>query len=483
MQASMQRLLLTLLAVAIVLFSLPLAAEVQLTRGKYHETVEDLRVKVLGGFVILNRTWYEGRWQFNRRWNPLTLHYDTLNGSLKSIERNGDSYKKGDVTGTVFKFGKRRTITVTAMGFRWQDRNGNWIDYDNTGRITAYGDRNNVKVTMTYDQTGHLTGVLDHHGTQVLWLEYDTVGHVTAVRDYTDRRVQYRYSGEQLTAVTDVMGNTWSYEYGQGQLLSKTDPEGRTIRITYSNTGMVTSIKYPDGAVTTYSYTPASMLFYVQVTTAGGRVDEYWYSQEGVQTRHDRNGRTLQSLTASTRRRILTDEVGRMTVIDYDEWDNPVKITYPDGSTVTAEYDRYSNITRQVDENGVVTLNQYDERGNLIRQTEAVGLPEQRITELTYDSFSQVLTATVKGGAVMLPDGSSVTVLDATTSYEYDLFGNRITLTDAEGNVSHAVYNQLGQATEIIDARGNHWRASFDARGSVADPDQSTEPGYRSHLQ
>ncbi|MFO1434557.1 MAG: RHS repeat-associated core domain-containing protein [Candidatus Competibacteraceae bacterium] len=475
MPKQMQTALSILSVFIVVLFSATVSAEVQLSTGKYHETVEDLRVKVLGGFVILDRTWYDGRWQFNRRWNPLMLRYDALDGSLKAIERNGDSYTKADTVGAVFTFGKRLTIAVTATGFRWQDREGNWIDYDATGRMTAYGDRNNVEVTVTYDAAGLLSGVKDHLGIQVLWFEYDDHGQLTTIRDPADRRVQYHYTDHRLTMVTDVSGNDWRYQYdSQGRLIGKTDAEGRQTTISYGSTGMVTGIKDQNGIGPGYSYENDSSkeLFYVQVKSSSGRVDEYWYNPEGLETRHDLNGRTIGTLTIDNRKQTVTDELGRATVTDYDEWDNPIKITYPDGSTVTYEYDRYSNITRHVDENGVATLNQYDDRGNLIRKTEAVGTAVQRVTEYSYDPYGRCSIGKRLGDAV---------TAEAVTAQTYDDKGNILMVTDPEGYIAKYAYDVMGNTVEFIDGRGKIWKHIYDNSGHLL---QRTNPlGHENRYQ
>src|SRR5688500_7657474 len=80
---------LTLLPVAALM-----AAEVLLPNGAYSESIVDLRVKVLGGSVTVERQHLEGRWQINSRWNSLKFNYDSLDGSIKSIDRNGALYQK-----------------------------------------------------------------------------------------------------------------------------------------------------------------------------------------------------------------------------------------------------------------------------------------------------------------------------------------------------------------------------------------------------
>ena len=48
-------------------------AQVSLPNGTVSESAVDLRVKVLGGLVTVDRQFHEGRWQLNLRWRPAVL--------------------------------------------------------------------------------------------------------------------------------------------------------------------------------------------------------------------------------------------------------------------------------------------------------------------------------------------------------------------------------------------------------------------------
>ena len=241
--------LLVLLALCFcsVLMTTAASARVLLS-GLYHDTADtDIWVKTLGGRVAVQRTWYEGSWSFNRSWNPLVLQHDAA--KVISIDRNGDIYKPAAGQEGLFLYGATRSIRETASGFRWQNRKGDWIEYDSLGRISAYGDERNVRVTMGYDVIGRITGVFDHFGRQMLWFTYDAVGKLIGVRDaqgVAGRHVSYSYTGDLLTGFTDLRGNSWIYSYQTGgrypQLASKTDPLGRVTTITYDAKNRVESV-------------------------------------------------------------------------------------------------------------------------------------------------------------------------------------------------------------------------------------------------
>src|SRR5713226_6592627 len=208
----------------------------------YTEDHDDLSVKVMGGQIVIRRAYMDKQWYANRAWAPLKLTFDSIDGSVKEISGLSNVYKK--TADGVYTFGKRLYIRQTATGFRWANRTGDWIDYDAQGNITAYGDRNDVKVSFEYQTTNgvsRLTGLFDHFGTKVLTFTY-TGNQLTAVQDYANRKVQYVYNLDgNLTQVIDVLGNIWNYVYVAVQdgfrLTSRTDPEGRTITLAFAANG------------------------------------------------------------------------------------------------------------------------------------------------------------------------------------------------------------------------------------------------------
>jgi RHS repeat-associated protein len=449
---------------ALLLSALPARAEVRLPDGDYYVAMDDLSVKVMGGYVTVSRSWFRNRWHFNSAWAQLRFAYDSLDGSIKSIDRAGWGYERSGPG--VFVFDARNSIRATATGYRWADRRGNTIDYDSNGRILAYADRNNVKVSFGHDVDGRLRAVFDHFGTQVLWFEW-TGNDLTGVRD-ASRRVQYAYSAGRLTGVTDVLGHPWAYDYyGNGRLKTLTDPEGRVRQIDYAGNGRVSKVTEPDASVTQYGYDydSARREVYVKIVHPLGRIEERWYDLRARLRRHDVNGRTQLALSSDGRSRTRSDENGASVRDELDEWDNVVRHLNADGTEQRYEYDAlYTNLTRYTDERGIVTVYEYDPKGNRIRTTEALGLPEQRVTEYAYDDYGNLLSAR------RLADAHSA---DSLFEYDYDERGNLERFTDPEGHLTeYQDYNALGQARRTVDARGKVWLTQFDDAGRlVSDTD------------
>ena len=512
-----QGFLATALVACLLVFSATTRAEVALPNGEYREEVEDLRVQVLGGPIRVTRDYVFDRWQVNARWAPLKFNLDALDGSVKSIDRNSAIFnRKGDAwvfdARTIIRKQAVSVLTPSAgegsapatlegsspastlagglpvtnqPGYRWLERGGNWIDYNQNGLIVGYGDKNDVRVWFEYGtgaDASTLKKVRDHFGRTVLTYIWNG-DKLTEIRDSPNliagnsapqRSIKYQWADTQLVSVTDALGYATTYIWEGKRLKTATDPEGRVRSFTYGPTGRVSSVREADGTTTgyVYDYNKTRREFYNRITypatAAGSKVEERWYDNDGRLIRSDVNGKTQSTLTIDTanRTRSSTDAQGRATLTTLDEFDNPVKVVYPDGSTTSARYSAAHNgLLEESDELGVKTSHEYDSKGNRTRTTEALGLPEQRVTDYTLNTFGQITAIAQKGGSVAIPGGGNVSVADATTLFEYDTLGNSIKRTNAEGKTTQTKYNLSGLPTEITDARGKVWKATYDAKG------------------
>ena len=487
-------------------------ADVELPRGEYHATVDDLIVKVMGGTVRAQRTWYKGKWHHTRAWNRLELEFNNSDGSLKLATRNNNSFTGGLSTSFTNKIRITQTIKKKDTGgYRWFDKKGNWIEYDDAGDIVKYGDKNNVEVSFIYNTNKQRIGVKDHFGVQRLWYEYNADGTVKSIRDNAvpaqAREVKYNYTNGIMTSVIDVRGNTWNYEYSvfiegsdtqtilnstggtggtytsginlqnaKAHLTKITDPEGRPTNIKYLSSGRTESVTKADGTGIFYKfdYDKTKKEYYTQQKYSSGRINETWFNFEGDITRRDVNGTTVETIAINGRIYPSKNELGFETIRELDEFDNVVKITHPDKSFRSYTYNtQYSVMTQMTDERGVKTKYDYDAKGNLTQVTEALGLPEQHITTYAYDAYGQMTE--VKWLA------DSVTE-EAKTTYAYDSLttkvGNRLTKTVAVSatenhTTNYDVYNVQGNLLELRDGRGKFWKQTFNEKGqrtSVTDP-------------
>lgn len=104
-----------------------------------------------GGAVSVERSWLNGRWYVNPAWADLKFTYDALDGSVKTIDRGGSVFEgSGDLFVFDDRFFLRRTSTevngATVIAWRWNNTAGDWVDFDASGKISAYGDQHEVSV-------------------------------------------------------------------------------------------------------------------------------------------------------------------------------------------------------------------------------------------------------------------------------------------------------------------------------------------------
>jgi RHS repeat-associated protein len=449
-------------------------SNVDLLRGEYTDDVTDMFIKVAGHRVEVKRWYYDDKWHFDGDNLKLEVNY-AISGAIDYINKDGVRYDKTDTLEKVFSFKTDRYIYVKDDGYLWQDKSGNWAKFDLSGRMISYGNPNNVKVSMIYEsgQNGKLIGIADNSGTQVLWYEYNTNGTLSGVRDRLGRRVQYFYdSSGRLSKVVDLLGNEAYYYYdSEGRITSKKDAAGRMYYVAYYDYGFVKSVTNENGIgiFFDYGYDVGRQERYSMVRYSSGKIVERWYDRFANNIRTDINGRTVQKLVKDGRTKIFTDAAGKKTYKEYDEWDNLLKQTNPDGTTVTYTYEpRFNKVIQQVNERGIVTKYEYDSSGNMLRKIEALGTTNERTTEYIYDTAGNPLSIKIVGDAK---------TSEAISFMAYDSSANLISETDPEGNTTQFTYDIMGNVLTREDARNKIWTYGYDHAGwltSQTDPLNNT---------
>ncbi len=438
-------------------------SSVNLLMREYFLEELDMAVKVPGGTIEAKRWYYGTKWHWEHARHNLVFKLDALGQRVATIEKGGVIYTAVGDDADVFTHEFYRIIR-TATGWRWEHKNGEYKLYDEVGRQTEYGNRTGVIGTLLYEpgEGGQLIGVADRGGSQVLWFEYSG-DQIAAVVDASGRRVAYGYTGGRLTEVTDVTGGITRFEYdGQGRIIKKTDPENYASTVAYDKYGHVAAVNDDAGRGYRFEYdvNEGTKETFVRITAPGGAIREIWYNRDGEPKRVDLNGRTLERIDRDGRDLIITDEKGRATRKNYDEWDNLTKVVYPDDTFVSYEYEHtYNRRIRETDENGVVTIYLYDDTGNLVEKTEAADTDDERSTVYTSDADGNLLTT-------LRPADADTRA--AETGMAYDELGNPISMTDPEGGVTHFTdHDIMGNVLTKQDARGKIWQYEYDAAGRL----------------
>ncbi|MCO6526171.1 RHS repeat-associated core domain-containing protein [Snodgrassella sp.] len=476
-------------------------AKVRLPNTEYTENNIDMRVKVLGGEVKLNRTWENGRWYLNPAWAELRFVLDPLDSSVKTIDRAGTLYQR---SGTVDLYTYyQASIRKTDNGWRWTDPQGNWINYDSKGRPLDYGNASNVKVSFELDKDGRRKAIKDHNGELVYSLDYDNQEHLIKATDRSGRSVSYNWSGDKLTQVTDVMGNKWKYGYdNNGQLNSKIEPDGGVTKIDYvlsvptrrmvmssGKTGGVVShsavvstgaadhenklarvgkITAQTGAVTVYNteYNRVNKQYTITVTDPLGIKTVSVFDSQGRQLSKTVNNELKQSIQrdTATRQVKVLNERGIATTVQEDSEERPIKVTAADGSSESFQYNSKGMLTDYIDAAGNITKLQYNDQNKLTQTILAKGKPEQRIVSWEYDQYGQ---------ATSIKIGEKQQIKQQQT---YDQYGNISSYTDANDNTYQFTHNVQGQVTSVKTPENNIWQLHYNAAGI---PEQAIDPQGR----
>ncbi|WP_431112948.1 RHS repeat-associated core domain-containing protein [Variovorax paradoxus] len=381
------------------------------------------------------------------------------------------------------------SLKSVASGWRWADRAGDWAEYDEEGRISRYGDKNNNTVWMQRNSAGQIVRIIDGGtaavtGNVIITLHYDARGYLGQAKDWPQagnsrdlpqRTVTYAYDTQgRMTAATDVRNQTVSYEYDSRQRLTKTtDPKGGETKLTYDAEGTnIKTMTAADGGVTEYgsSWDSTKKLFYSKVTgpatAAGRKVEDYSHDRAGDLVKYEINGRTETEIKRdpSTRTETRTNARGFSSIYTRDEFEQVTQVQYPDGATTNTRYDaRHLQPLEETDELGTKTLYEYDAKGTLAKKTEAAGLPEQRITEYMRDAAGRPTQIMRKGRNALNDTGTP----DAAWQIGYDSAGQVASTIDPEGNTRSYIYNRIGKLAKYTDPRGNASVYETDPKGNL----------------
>ncbi len=374
---------------------------------------------------------------------------------------------------------------------------------DGYGRTTSILDANqnatggNKATLLAWDSDHNVIRLQEPNGAVSTW-EYDPrTGYPLKVRDAL--AVKNGAAGIVLTYETLTTGARPTV------LKSKTSAAGRPSTFTYDANGNVKTVKNGRGFGPTYTYNPNGTL--ATATDARGNATQYSlvpYDASGypksitdpeqatASFQYDDRGNVLEVVDALSRKTVAQyDAFGRPTAIttphngsetrtnatEYDLNDNVVKTTVPNGAQTSYTFDAADNVlTKTLPDNnttGRKIVYTYDVLGRTTTQTAPKGVastadPNDFVTKYTYDRLGQVLKVETP---FVDTDGSTKT---PTTTYEYDVVGNQMTVIDPAKNASPAtdytakmVYDLNHQVTAVTDAAGYTSKKVYDADGLV----------------
>ncbi len=289
----------------------------------------------------------------------------------------------------------------------------NYVD----GQYSASSPSEDVATSYAYDALGRVTKMTDALG-NVTYYVYDDVAH--EIRIYAGWNAT---TNNTLGAITvyreDLSGNyteTLSYTW--------TDPNGLADYLNADGS--------PTGAESlTSSYVVLQSLSRSLLNSAGQVVAVRDYFN-------------LAGLAYSTSLSLGAKDVNYAeTGYGYGPWGDTTSFTDACGNTTTYAYDSQGNVVAITDALNNATTYQYDSDGNRVSVTDALGVT----TTSTYNYLGRVI-AVCQNYVNGVYDATDDADEDVITSYTYDVLGNLLTLTDAEGNTTTYTYDALGRVVQ-----------------------------------
>jgi len=299
----------------------------------------------------------------------------------------------------------------------------------------------------------------------------------TTTYDAAGNPIQTRSPFGALSAAGPVYATVATVYDADGHAIKVTDARGHSGYFYYDAAGRVTLQVDPAGYVTTTDY-----------DTAGNatRVVHYSVALSGPIDEHTRPA--LPSAAGSATTAMTYDSLGHLTQVtdaqggieqySYDAFGNRTQVINKLGGISTFTYDHLGHVTGETmpvtttasggASIAVSNSYTYDARGNRIGSIEAVGAAEQRSTTFTYDAMDR-LTATIHAPVTTYVNGVGVRTVSPAETRSYDLRGNLVTSTDANGNVTTSYYDAANHVIAQVGPTGAYTSYAYDAAGNQVD--------------
>ncbi|MFG2883521.1 LamG-like jellyroll fold domain-containing protein [Streptomyces sp. NPDC048297] len=292
--------------------------------------------------------------------------------------------------------------------------------YDDNGFQTGITSENGDKVTLGYDSRGNVTSRTTCRAADDCQTSYTTYPTPTGDFDLRADQPAETRDGRSSGPTNNRFRTQYTYNTS-GALLTQVAPDGGTARNTYTTgaepavgggntpTGLPLTTADPRGKITRYQYYKNGDLAWV--TEPSGSVTKYTYDTLG---------------------RKLTETV--------------VTDAQPAGTTSTFTYDKLSRVRTLTDPaaTNAVTTGKH-----------------QRRTTTDYDADGNVVRTEVGD----LVGGDAARAM----TFDLDDHGRPERATDAEGNETTYTYDVFGNKTSMVDANGNHFDYVCTARNMMAE--------------
>jgi len=249
-----------------------------------------------------------------------------------------------------------------------------------------------------------------------------------------------------------------------GNVLTHTGPNGLTTELEYDTYGRLVRQVFPDGteALTDYrdctGICPPDASYYVQKRKSGGAREQVFFDALGREVRKAIAGFDGRMIYVDTERNRIGETVRvslpyfageerAWTEIEYDAIGRKTVIASPDDRDAAITYDHF--MTTTINPEGQVRSKMVNSLGQVVYS----GDDDLSIAEYDYDSAGNRVRVTDANGNV--------------TQMGYDIRGHQISIDDPDTGLTEFRYNGIGEIVYQEDARGNAFSFEYDLLGRM----------------
>ena len=314
-------------------------------------------------------------------------------------------------------------------GFVYQNLAGERYCFDEKGLYTRYENAHHIGFNLIYAD-GNLKKVEKDSG-EFYAFSYQENGLLGVVEDHTGRKCQYTFENGQLKSVELPDNSIYQYSYNTyGKISRVVNPRGiGAVETEYDDLHRAVYQKFADGTTNRFEYRDAEMA--VIMTERNGTKSIHYHNEKYQNVRNVySDGEESFTYNERGQKTSITDKLGNVTQLQYDNRGNITGILTADKTKISATYNQQNRLlTLSVNGKNKVR-NQYNSYGDLLCQEDGLG----RKTNYIYDENGRMVK-------VQMPDQSLI----------------------------HAVYDERGNISGITDEAGGNWKFAYDERNQLTD--------------